>query len=55
MEKRKQIITFWSYVRITLGSCVRLTLVSYIIKLCKWDQEKYVLITFGSYVRITLQ
>ena len=25
--------------RITLGSCVRLTLGSYAIKPCKWDQK----------------
>ena len=32
-------ITFWTYIRITLGSCVRLTLGSYVIKPCKWDQK----------------
>ena len=30
---------FQSYGRITLGSCVRLTLGSYLIKPCKWDQK----------------
>ena len=32
-------IMFGSYVRIMLGICVRLTLGSYAIKQCKWDQK----------------
>ena len=27
------------YFRITLGSCVRLTLGNYVIRPCKWDQK----------------
>ena len=38
-NKEKVIITFRSYVRNMLGSCVRLTLGSYLTKLCKWDQN----------------
>ena len=39
MESKEVAITFQSYVRIGLGIFVRLTLGSYIIKLCKWNQK----------------
>ena len=38
-KKENVIITFLSYIRIALGSCVRLTLGSYVIKPPKWDQK----------------
>ena len=63
-------ITFGSYVRITLEICIRLTLVSYVIKPCKWDikdtyylrlevtlglhYNNHVKITSESYVRLAL-
>ena len=33
------IIMFQSYVRFMFGSCIRLTLGSYVINPCKWDQK----------------
>ena len=38
-NKEDVIITLRSYVKITLGSWPRLTLVSYVIKPCRWGQE----------------
>ena len=40
-------VMFGSYVRIILGTCVRLT--------GQMGSKNYVVITFGSYVRITLE
>ena len=38
-NNENEIIRFGSYVRIMLGSCIRLTLSSYVIKPCKWEKK----------------
>ena len=38
-NKENVIITFRSYIRITLGNCVKLTSGSYVIKPSIWDQK----------------
>ena len=53
MESKEVAITFQSYVRIGLGIFVRLTLGSYIIKQCKWNQKitKYLRLEITSVLR----